>query len=526
MQEQSRRHGYLLHLIGVRQLAVVVNKMDAAGYSRTRFEAVAKEARTYLRKLGLTASCIIPASAREGENITARPERMPWHEGPSIAGALDAFREAPDLQNRPLRLPVQDVYKFDARRVIAGRVEAGRFSRGDALLFSPSNKTARVRTIEVWPSAAAPPETAQAGQSVGITLDEQIFIERGEIASHADAPPVESDVFRAHIFWLSHQALRAGDSLKMKLGTMETPVAVQSIERVIDTGGLRPRPAEAVQRNQVAEVVLRARRLLALNPFAACAATGRFVLVAGYDIAGGGIISMEGYADQRPARSAPAANLTRVEHRVSAGQRTRRAGPPRRASSGSPACRGPGNQPSPLALEQKLFERGLSAYVLDGDNVRHGLNADLGFSPEDRRENIRRIGEVAALFERAGMIAVAAFISPYRFRPRPRPAPPAPISTKIYIDADLATCEARDPKGLYRKARAGELREFTGLSAPYEAPEAPELVLDTRRSAPESKRRAIARLRPPAFSAFLTALRNKGIEFVMSAGESFNNLSG
>ena len=480
VREQSRRHGYLLHLLGVRQVAVAVNKMDLVDYDRETFDKIEAEYREYLHSIGVEPTFVIPVSAREGDNIVGPSSNTPWYKGPSIVGALDSFQPKTDPVDRPLRMPVQDVYKFDQRRIIAGRVEEGVIKVGDELLFSPSNKTARVQSIEAWhnvPGRKAP-TTAEAGYSIGITLDEQIFVERGEVISHVEHAPIETDVFRARIFWLGREPMVAGKSYRLKLGTLEAPVTVQSIETIIDTTDLSGASSHQVERNQVAEVVLRARRMLALDEFESSPKSGRFVLVDKYDIAGGGIISMEGYADQRGLITARSTNITKVEHGIDEQARAFRNGH-KGGVLWFTGLSGAGKSTLAVALEKKLFEKGYNVYVLDGDNVRHGLNANLGFSPVDRAENIRRVGEVAALFARAGMIAITSFISPYRSdRDRAREAGGDGFH-EIYVKADVETCEQRDPKGLYKKARAGEIKDFTGISAPYEAPDMADLEVDT-----------------------------------------------
>jgi bifunctional enzyme CysN/CysC len=476
VKEQSRRHGYLLHLLGVRQVAVVCNKMDLVGYDERTFRAVEHEYAHYLATIGVTPTFVIPASAREGDNILARSTGMAWYDGPTVIEALDRFSPSASSVDHPLRLPIQDVYKFDERRILAGRIESGILRVGDTLMFSPSNKTAKVASIEAW--AAEAPLEAKAGQSVGITLDEQIFVERGEMASHVEHAPIETDVFRAQVFWLGRDPLRVGKAYKAKLATAEIPVTVQSIERIIDTTDLSRRDAAEVGRNEVAEVVLRARKLVALDEFRDNPRTGRFVLVDGYDVAGGGIISIEGYADQRGLVTVKATNIVKVVHKVDGTARALRNGH-KGGVLWFTGLSGAGKSTIALELERQLFAKGYQVYVLDGDNVRAGLNANLGFSPEDRAENIRRVGEVAALFADAGMIVISSFISPYRSdRDRARKAAGATFH-EIYVKADLATCEARDPKGLYKKARAGQIPDFTGISAPYEAPEKAELVIDT-----------------------------------------------
>jgi len=477
VREQSRRHGYLLHLMDIKKVTVVVNKMDLVDFDGGRFAEVSQEIRDYLKELGIEPTEIVPVSARDGDNIASRSTRMPWYAGPTIVEALDAFPPALAPKEMSLRMPVQDVYKFDDRRIIAGRIETGHVSVGDRVIFSPANKSAVVQSIEAWGQKDLP-HRAVAGQSVGFTLDEQIFVERGDVCSQSDDRPIETDVFRARIFWLGREPLKTGKTYKLKLNTTEAQVKIQEIERIIDTGDLSASDAEEVERNAVAEVVVRSRKMLALDEFTKCPRTGRFVIVDDYDIAGGGIISMEGYADQRGLITVQATNIKRVEHGVTADARARMHG-----HYGGvlwfTGLSGAGKSTIAVEVERRLFEKGYSVYVLDGDNIRHGLNANLGFSPEDRAENIRRIGEVSALFSRAGIIALTSFISPYRSdRDRARAAAGDGFH-EVYIKADVDTCEGRDPKGLYKRARSGEIPEFTGISAPYEPPESAELVVDT-----------------------------------------------
>ena len=477
VREQSRSHGYLLHLLGVRQVAVLVNKMDLVGYNAERFNAVAHEVSQYLEEIGVPPAVIVPISARQGDNIAAPSELMPWYEGPSLLQALDGFHAVTRPLDLPLRFPVQDIYKFDERRIIAGRIESGILRVGDELLFSPSNKVARVRSIETW-NAPVQPVQAQSGESVAITLEEQIFIERGEVASHRESAPQLTTVFRASLFWLGHEPLQVEREYKLKLATRDAKVRVQAIDCVVDTNNLSRHPSERVERNAVAEIVLRSREVLALDEYSRVPRTGRCVLVDGYDTVAGGIISMEGYPDQRQALMVKSTNITSVEHRIGADRRFDRNGH-RGGVLWFTGLSGAGKSTLAMEVEQQLFNRGYHVYVLDGDNVRHGLNANLGFTPEDRAENIRRVGEAAALFADAGFICISSFISPYRAdRERARQAAGGAFH-EIYIQADLATCEGRDPKGLYRKARTGEIAEFTGISAPYEAPMTPELSVDT-----------------------------------------------
>jgi bifunctional enzyme CysN/CysC len=481
VRDQSRRHAMLLALLGHKQIAVAVNKMDLAGYSEARFAEVARDIRALLEGLGVAPAEIVPVVARDGDNIAQRSAAMPWYEGPTLLGALDAFTRAKRASDAALRLPVQDVYKFDQRRIIVGRVDSGRLAVGDEILFSPANKTSRVATIESW--TGAPPTGVEAGEVVGFTLEEQIFVERGDVASHADRPPLLSDMFDARLFWLSPTALREGATYTMRLASAEVSVTVERVKQVVDLAEHNAQEGKAVERDSVADVTLRARRLVALDDHLHGAAIGRFVLVEGGVVAGGGLVDMSAWPDQRKLMVQKATNLTSVAHRVDAAARLRRNGH-KGGVLWFTGLSGAGKSTLAVAVEQRLFQLGYQTYLLDGDNVRRGLNANLGFSPDDRAENIRRIGEVAALFAEAGMIVITAFISPYRSdRERARhaaanAAPPLDFQ-EVYVKADLATCEARDPKGLYKKARAGTIAQFTGISAPYEPPETPELAVDT-----------------------------------------------
>ena len=477
VREQTRRHAYLLRLLGMKQIIVAVNKMDLINQDQQRFRTVTEEMANYLQEIGLQAVAMIPISARHGDNIATHAKTIDWYNGASLIEALDSLERTPAPVDQPLRFPVQDVYKFDERRIIAGRIESGRLKVGDELIFSPSNRRGIVRSIEAW-NAKEAPIGASAGESIGITLDEQIYVERGDIASHAGDAPILSDVFRATVFWLGEKPLEAGKQLKLKLGTSEANVTIQSIDRVIDTQDLKSGGKQTVERNDVAEVTIRARKLMALDEYSRLPHTGQFVLIDEYDTVGGGSISMDGYPDQRQNLSVKSKNIYAVEHLLDVDARARRNNH-YGAVFWFTGLSGAGKSTLAMLVERALFDRGRQVFVLDGDNVRRGLNADLGFSPDDRAENIRRIGEVAALFGRAGNICITAFISPYRAdRDRARQAAPESFH-EIYIKADLSTCEERDPKGLYKKARAGEIPEFTGISAPYEPPAQPDLEVDT-----------------------------------------------
>lgn len=505
VQEQSKRHGYLLHLLGVRQITVAVNKMDLVGYSEEKFKKIEKEYRAYLNSIGVEPTDIVPISAREGDNIAKRSEDMPWYEGPTVVEALDNFKRKPELYDLPLRLPIQDVYRFDEhKRIFAGRIETGTINVGDKLLFSPSNKTSKVASIEFWGKDGK--EQASAGECIGVTLEEQIFVERGEIASLVQNAPVLTNLFRAKLFWLGREDLEVGKRYTMKINTSEYRVEVREIEKVISTDDLSHSEVLNVAKNDVAEVVLRVRGLAALDEFEENQKMGRFMLMDGYDVAGGGIISMEGFSDQRVSKKVESKNLFEVEAAIGQNARALNNGHLGGMMWFS-GLSGAGKTTVALELERRLFAKGYQVYVLDGDNIRNGLCADLDFSPEGRSENLRRVAEVAALFAKAGVIVITAFISPYsEDRRRARNALPENFHS-IFIDADIKTCEKRDPKGLYKKARAGEIENFTGVSDKFEEPDNADLIVN---NGSQTVEQSVDQLEEYVEHHFVAPLRNLG----------------
>lgn len=475
-QAQTRRHLALLRLLGVRDVVVAVNKMDLAGWREDRYAAVRDAAAAALAALGLRAHAVVPVCAREGANLVQRAAA--WWRGPTLVEALASLPdEAPGGGPGPLRMHVQDVYRFDDRRVVAGRLASGTLAAGEAVLLLPAGRTARVASLAGWPQA---PAALGPGDNASIVFDEAIVVERGDLACAPDDAPKLTPVFDADVFWLGHGALAAGRRFTVRVGTAEVGAHVAAIHHALDEGSLAPVAAAAVDEGGVARITLRCDAPLAVDDAARLPRTGRFVLADGGLIVGGGVVDASGYPDQRRLRVQPRGDLTAVRHAVRADERAARTG-----HSGAvvwlTGLSGAGKSTLAMALERRLFDFGWSAYTLDGDNVRSGLNADLGFSPEDRQENIRRIGEVAALFAEAGVVCVTAFISPYRDdRARARAAAGTRRFLEVHVASDLATCEARDPKGLYRRARAGALRGMTGIDSPYEPPEAPDLVVDTQ----------------------------------------------
>lgn len=482
VQEQSRRHGYLLNLLGIRQIAVLVNKMDLKGYSQQTYNEIETEYRKFLKSVGVEPLQFIPIAAKHGDNIAAKSPNMPWWNGPTVIEILDQFQLAQPPSNQSLRMPIQDVYRFDERRILAGRVESGTVKVGDRLVFAPSGKTSTVKTIERWNAPSK--DTALAGESIGITLTEQIFVERGAIAALETDPPYELTRFKARLFWLGRQPFRKGKVYRIKLTTQEVECEIETIERVIDSSTLETisRQGEKeifVGRNEVAELTLRTKRPVAFDAHSEIVPTGRFVIVDGLEVAGGGIIAADRYPKRSSDGSHRSDNIFWSHGKVTAEHRARRNGHPARVIWLT-GLSGSGKSTIATELERELFNMGKQAYVLDGDNIRHGLCNDLAFSPQDRKENIRRVGEVSKLFVDAGIICITAFISPYRSdRDLVRQMIPEGQFMEVHVNAPLEICEQRDVKGLYAKARANEIKEFTGISAPYEAPAAAELVLET-----------------------------------------------
>lgn len=425
LSDQSRRRGLILHLLGLRRVLVAAAPAGPG----------AEEYRAFLDSIGV-----------EGWPLVALADA-------GLAEALEDLPPAVDLTALPLRLAIEST----EGRVVTGRVLCGRVAVGDSLMFSPSHLIARATVVD------------QRGASVAVTLDKTVTVEGGELASHLDNLPLETDVFRARVVWLDGSSPQEKRKLRLELNGLDIPVEL--------------REAEAKERGY-SELIVRAPRMIALDAFDALPQTGRFVLIDGDGggLAAVGVIGMEGYPDQRGLIEVKSTNVTAVDHSVSAQTRAAHNGH-RGGVLWFTGLSGSGKSTLAIEVEQRLFRLGYQAYVLDGDNVRRGLNANLGFSPDDRAENIRRVGQVAALFADAGFLVISAFISPYLSdRNRARAAVEdlgAGRFHEIHIHATLEECERRDPKGLYKRARSGEIADFTGISAPYEAPESPDMVIDT-----------------------------------------------
>jgi len=480
IETQTRRHLALLRLLGISDVVVAVNKMDLVGWREERYDELRRELEVALAALALTPRAIVPVAARSGANLVAPAEEAPWWHGPTVLGALDALPDVDPARSAraPLRLPVQNVYRHDERRTVAGRLTAGTLRAGDAVLLLPANRTLRVATLEGWPAA---PSALTAGDNASITLADPYVVQRGDLLCDPGAPPKLTAVFDADLFWLGHGELAAGRRLDVRFGFRETGARVVAIHHVLDDDTLGQRIAASIPEGAVARVTMRCDAPVPVDDAAVVPDGARFVLVVDGIIVGGGVADASGYPDQR-SRGAAGDHLVAVRHDVLADERAQRSGHVG-AVVWLTGLSGAGKSTLAMALERRLFDLGWNVYTLDGDNVRRGLNADLGFAPEDRQENIRRVGEVAALFADAGAVCITAFISPYRDdRARARAAAGERRFLEVHVHSDLATCEARDPKGFYRKARAGQLKAFTGVDSPYEPPESADLVVDTQRT--------------------------------------------
>jgi bifunctional enzyme CysN/CysC len=472
VRDQTRRHGYLLHLLGIRQVAVVVNKMDRVDFSAARFAEISDEISAHLTGLGVTPSAVIPISARDGDGVAERTPRTHWYVGPTVVEALDALEPARPLALLPLRLPVQAIYKFDDRRIVAGRIESGHLATGDEIVVMPKGKVAKIKSVESWPVTPVN-ESQTAGRSVGITLDRELFIERGDVIAHVGSSPRDTRRIRARIFWLHDKPLVPGASILVRLGTKETRATVVAIEKAVDPGELASMETQSIARNHVGEIDISLAQALAADPFTDNPRTGRLVIEVHGRIAGGGLV-LSADAGQRavPVNIVPVESALRPDERSA---RYRHTG----AVIWMTGLPGSGKSTLARALESRLFANGGSPILLDGDTLRAGLNSDLGFIPADRTENIRRLAEVAAHLARNGHIAIVAAVSPAA---EDRAAARRIADTafrEIYIATPVEVCESRDPKGHYAKARAGALHAFTGIGNDYQPPAASELTIDT-----------------------------------------------
>ncbi len=477
VEENTRRHGYFLSMLGIRQVAVLVNKMDLVGYDPKVYEDISSEYAQFLKKIDIEPAAFIPVSGRQGDNIADHSPNMPWYSGYNVLEQMDSFTSAPLPEHQPLRMPVQGVYKFtqggDSRRIIAGTVDAGKVQAGDRIVFYPSGKKTAVKSLEVF--NAPTPERFSAGEAAGFTMTEQIFVKRGEVVClESDPAPNVGVRIRANLFWLGKQRFDAGREYFFKCGTTHVRMKLEKVERIVNASTLSSLLRQYVEKNEVAECILTLERPVAFDLAGENQSTSRFVIVDNYEIAGGGIITEAMKAYDYDVR-----NIRWTAGRMTKDERIRLTGR-RGLVVWMTGLSGAGKTTIAQEVERLLVEQGVGSYILDGDELRRGLNSDLGFSPEDRKANIRRVTHVAKLFRNAGLITLVSLISPYEESRRlARETIGSGSFLEVYVKASVETCRQRDPKQLYKKADAGKIADFTGIDDKYEPPVNPDLVLDT-----------------------------------------------
>ena len=481
IRQQTRRHAVIAALMRVRGIVLALNKMDLVDHDQGRFEALTEEFRRFAAPLGLEGLVSIPMVALTGGNLAGRDPAMPWYAGPTLTEHLAAADPA-GSDAAPFRMPVQWISRPGPEfRGAAGMIAAGRLRPGDALRIMPSGEAATVARI-VAPEGDRP--EAGAGESVMLTLAEEVDCARGDVLCAAGAPLEVADQFEATLIWMSAASLLAGRPYLMKLGTRTVGASVTEIrDRLdVDTGGRMA--ARELALNDIGRCNLQTDRPIAFAPYAESRDLGGFILIDRLtnETAGAGMIR---FALRRAANLRwQTLQVDRPARAALIGQRPR--------VIWFTGLSGAGKSTIANLVEARLHAQGRHTYLLDGDNVRHGLNRDLGFTEADRAENIRRIAEVARLMADAGLIVLVAAISPFRAdRLAARERIGAEDFVEVFVDTPLSVAEARDPKGLYRKARAGQLANLTGLGSPYEAPDSPELRLDGTAPAEESARRVL-----------------------------------
>jgi len=477
LQTQTRRHSFIVSLLGITQAIVAVNKMDLIEFDQDRFDAIEAEYRAFASKLGLQQVACLPVVALDGDNVLKPSQRLSWYQGPSLIDLLESVPVQSDAASRDFRLPVQYVNRpNESFRGFAGTIASGRIAVGDGVMATPSGRQSRVERIVSFEGDLG---AALAGQAITLTLTDEIDVSRGDMLVRPDARPRVASGLDARMVWMSDSPLNPGRQYDLRLATDSVAATPELIHHQIDVNTLEHHHVDQLKLNDIGLVRWRLSRPVAFDAYGEHRQTGAFVVIDRISnlTVGAGMI-VRPVTDTLADKSA---NVVWHEHRIAkvqrAGQKSQRP-----AILWFTGLSGAGKSSVANALEQALFQRGHHSYLLDGDNVRHGLNRDLGFTDEDRVENIRRIGEVARLMADAGLVVLSAFISPFRAdRDMVRELMEPGEFIEIHVRASLATCEARDPKGLYAKARAGAIRHFTGIDSPYEAPEHPELILDTER---------------------------------------------
>ncbi len=473
---QTRRHSWICALFGIRRVLLVVNKMDLADFDAARFAAIEAEYRALAAAVGIPDVAAVPVSAAAGDNVVKASENTPWYAGPTVLDWLETVPVQQVDPARPMRFPVQRVHRNGQDfRGYDGTVAAGRIAPGDAVVVLPSGQRSTVQSLYV---AGAPAVAASQGQAITVTLADHVDVARGDLLAPADAPADCADQFSAHLLWLAETPLLPGRLYGLRLAAASAVARITAIRHKVDIDTQEPLPATRLALNEVARVHLSLDRAVAWEAYAHSRELGGFIL---FDRQSGQTVAC-GTIDFALRRAA------NIHWQTLAIDRAARAA----SLQQRPRClwftglSGSGKSTLANLVEQQLHASGRHTFLLDGDNVRHGLNRDLGFTQEDRVENIRRVAEVAKLMTDAGLIVLVSFISPFRSERRmARELLGGDMFVEVFVDVPLEVCEARDPKGLYAKARAGELRNFTGIDSPYEPPRSPELHLRNHGQPPE-----------------------------------------
>ncbi len=474
---QTRRHSYLTQLIGIRKIVLAINKMDLVDYSQATFDRIVEDYRAFAQQIGLTEFTAIPLAALKGDNMLQPSARTPWYHGPTLMGYLETVEIDEDRQQQgPFRLPVQWVNRPNLDfRGFTGQIASGRIRAGERIRVQPSGKESTVTRIVASGGDLA---EAVAGQSITLTLADEVDISRGDVISTTESPAEVADQFEATLVWMAEEPMYPGRPYLLKIGTRTVNATITEPKYRVNVNTMEHLAAKQLALNEIGEVNLALDRPIAFDPYTASREMGGFILIdrLSNHTVGAGMLR---FALRR------AHNIHRQHIDVDKAARGALKGQ-------TPAVvwltglSGAGKSTIANLVEQRLHAMGRHTYLLDGDNVRHGLSKDLGFTEADRVENIRRVAEVAKLMVDAGLIVITAFISPFRAeRGMARGLMAEGEFVEVHVDAPLEVTEARDVKGLYKKARRGELKHFTGIDSPYETPETPELRVRTDACTPE-----------------------------------------